>query len=368
MRVYFYAKVGDLSQKPYGGGEVGNRRTLKMLQEIGYDVRLIPRYYNYEEKSLWVFAKIIFGDILSLFSLFFYLVLRDRRQSVVHISGYTGAYLPIELFSVLISKVLFFKVIYEIRGGGIVEGYYDHGFLYKWMFKTAVKASDRVFSQGMENKALITSFKSSTAFFYYPNCIEENDMPSSCPTKIDNPVKCVYIGRLAPFKNVDLVLKIIKEVYDRGINISIDVIGAGVDFPAYVDKLDLFVKTNNMSGYCNFKGYLTKNEMKSYLKDATFFLFPSNEKREGQSNALTEAMSYGVIPLVSNKGFSAGVIDCDELIFKFYRSEEYSDKIVEILQNQRVSELSNKMYLRIKNIFLYSKIREQMKNEYEKII
>ena len=69
MRGNFYAKVGDLNQKPYGGGEVGNRRTLKMLQEIGYDVRLIPRYYNYEEKSLWVFMKIIFGDILSLFRL-----------------------------------------------------------------------------------------------------------------------------------------------------------------------------------------------------------------------------------------------------------------------------------------------------------
>lgn len=367
MKVFFYAKVGDLNQKPYGGGEVGNRRTLEMLRELGYNVKLVPRYYNYDEKSLFVYVKIIVGDVFSLLRLFFCLITRGRKRAIVHVSGYTGKYLPIELFSILVSKVLLCKVIYEIRGGGIVEEYEDRGYMYKLMFKSAVSIPNVVFSQGMENEQLITSFCGSNAFFYYPNCIAENDMAKSCPLKSCSPIKCLYIGRLAPFKNVDLVLKIIKKVYDGGYDVKIDIIGDGIDFPSYVRDIKAFVENNMMEPYCCFKGYLNKDEMKNYLKEACFFIFPSNESREGQSNALTEAMAYGVIPLVSNKGFSAGTVDCDELVFKTYKPEDYAKKMMEIIQEQRIEELSNKMYTRIQNNFLYSQIREKVKKEYEKI-
>ena len=42
--IFFYATLGDISQPAFGGGEVGNRRTLGLLKQIGYNVVAIPKY------------------------------------------------------------------------------------------------------------------------------------------------------------------------------------------------------------------------------------------------------------------------------------------------------------------------------------
>ena len=44
------------------------------------------------------------------------------------------------------------------------------------------------------------------------------------------------------------------------------------------------------------------------LQKAHFFVFPSQEKMEGHSNSLTEAMTFGVVPIVSAAGFNASIV------------------------------------------------------------
>lgn len=53
--VYLFGKFGDFSKKPYGGGEVGNRRTKKILEDLEYQVIPIHRYCNYKKKSFLVY-------------------------------------------------------------------------------------------------------------------------------------------------------------------------------------------------------------------------------------------------------------------------------------------------------------------------
>lgn len=65
-KIYHFAKFGKLNEKPYGGGEVGNRRTMQMLKELGYEVILIHRYCNYKQKSKWVYIEMILGDLFCL--------------------------------------------------------------------------------------------------------------------------------------------------------------------------------------------------------------------------------------------------------------------------------------------------------------
>jgi len=72
--VYHFAKFGDLNSKPYGGGEVGNRRTMTMLQEIGHRVILIHRHCNYKKKSRVVYIDMILGDLWAVMKMFFKLL------------------------------------------------------------------------------------------------------------------------------------------------------------------------------------------------------------------------------------------------------------------------------------------------------
>ena len=365
--IYFYAKVGDLNEKPYGGGEVGNRRTMEMMTNLGYNVRLLPRYYNYKKKSVIVYVQMILGDFFSLLNLFCVLLFQKRERAVVHISGFTGLYMPLEFLSVLTSRLLGYKVTYEIRGGGIIGFYNDGNFVYKWMFRKAINYADTVFSQVYENKELISS-KSRSAFFYYPNCVKEDFMPAECPKKPIKPINIIYMGRISPQKNIDIILQTFKKVHDLGVDVKLDIIGGGEDYPEYFLKNKEYIIKNELQNICIFHGKMNKLEMVPFLENATFFLFPTKEKREGQSNALTELMSFGIIPIASSQGYTRTIVDCDNLIEDELTPDAYSAKLLAIVASGQIGDLSSQMYNRIKKHYTYSNIQRCLKNEYERIM
>lgn len=364
--IFFFAKVGNLKEKPYGGGEVGNRRTMEMMTELGYNVRLLPRYCNYKKKSIIVYLQMILGDFFSLLNLFCVLLFQKRKNTIVHISGFTGLYMPLEFLSVLTSKLLGYKVTYEIRGGGIIGFYNDGNSVYKWMFRKAVNYADTVFSQGLENKDLISS-KSRSAFFYYPNCVKDDFMPHECPTKSLNPLSMVYMGRISPQKNISIILQAFKLIRKAGVNATLDIIGDGEDHPEYVKKNIEYIHSNGLQSFCKFHGRMNKQEMIPFLEKAVFFLFPTLEKREGQSNALTELMSFGIIPIASSQGYTRTIVDCDELIEDTLTPNAYSEKILKLIASNKIDELSRQMYERIKNDFTYAAIKDNVRVEYERI-
>lgn len=299
-KIYFFAKVGNLASKPYGGGEVGNRRTMAMLTELGFNVKLISRYYNYEKKNLWIYIKIISCDIWRVIVLFFTLLFGCRHNTVVHIAGFTGIYMPLEMLSVIFAKILGYNTTYEIRGGGII-GYYNNGnTLYRRMFRLTVQIADNIWSQGYENKTLIKQI-SRSHFFYYPNCVKGDFMPNKCPVKNKNEMRAVYFGRICPVKNVMTILQTVYLLHSQGLSIHLDIIGDGVDFPDYEKNCRQWAKDNLPNDLYTFHGKLAKQEIIPLLQVATFFLFPSEEPREGQSNSLTEAMSFGIIPIASSQ-------------------------------------------------------------------
>lgn len=363
-RVYFFAKVGDLNSIPYGGGEVGNRRTMQMLKELGYDVRLISRYYNYNKKSLWTYLLMITGDIVSVLKMFFVLIGKKRQNAVVHISGFTGQYMPLEFSAVSLSKFLGFNTTYEIRGGGIESNYQNGSSLYKWMFRTTVQTADTVFSQGLENKGLINRV-CKTRFFHYPNCVNTDFMPTFCPNKPNDTINIIYVGRLSPQKNIDIVVKTVHRLVESGYNVNLDLIGEGEDCRDYVDNVKKYVIDNKLQDICRFHGKLSKKDMKPFLEKAHFFLFPTEEKREGQSNSLTETMSFGIVPIASSQGYNRSTISNDYLIEDNLSAEAYASKIIEIHQDGMFPKLSKEMYNRIGNNYTFDKVKHSVNNIYE---
>lgn len=366
MRVFFFAKVGNLNKKPYGGGEVGNRRTIKLLKDLGYTVFLIPRYYTYKKKSILIYLIMILGDFFSLLKLAIKLSYNKRHNSVVHIAGFTGQYLPYEFLSVLTAKVLGYKVIYEIRGGGII-GFFNNGnFIYKYLFKATIRIADTIFSQGLENKELITG-NSKSEFFYYPNYIENSFMPKTCPIKDTKSINLVYIGRLCPSKNIDIILKAFNIIKQHIDNTSMHIIGDSEDYPKYVISLKKYVREMNLENSCHFYGKLDRTKITQLLPSMHFFLFPTTEKREGQSNSLTETMSYGIIPISSSQGYSRRIINNDFLIEDTLTAEAYAKKIINIIESNQINCLSSSMYNRIKDNYLYDIIKLKVEKEYKKL-
>lgn len=365
-RIYHFAKFGDFAQKPYGGGEIGNRRTKKILEELGYDVKPINRYYNYKKKNIFVIIDMILGDFFSLIHFSMILLVSSRKDCVVHISGFTGIYMSYEFMSVLLARILGYKVIYEIRGGGIINNYESGSSFYKIVFKNTIKLANHIWSQGKENERIIKEF-SKSSFFHYPNCVNSEFMPKTCPIRKNKPICLLYLGRISPSKNVLTIVQTSKYLKDKGEDVKLYIIGGASDYPDYLDMIKKYIRENKLQNNCTLLGQLDKSEMKDYLNEAMFFLFPSQEKREGQSNALTEAMSFGIVPVASSQGYNRFTINNDFLIVDNLTPEAYGNKVIDVFKSGYYDILSKEMHSRIKQYFTYDSIKNNIRTEYNKI-
>lgn len=112
-RIYFFANFGDWSKIPFGGGEVGNRRTLALLKKLNYDIVLIPKYIRVNDHSLINSIELLFKIISNIFLFAKTLINGQRKGAIVHIAGFYGIMIYFEYLLIAIAKVLHYKVIYE---------------------------------------------------------------------------------------------------------------------------------------------------------------------------------------------------------------------------------------------------------------
>lgn len=104
----------------------------------------------------------------------------------------------------------------------------------------------------------------------------------------------VFISRLVPTKNLDLVLESLHILKKRGINPSLTVVGNGPNMKRY----KRFVIDNSLIGEVAFLGQVSKNEVLKLLLNFDLFIVP--QKAEGFGISLLEVMAAGV-PTVSGR-------------------------------------------------------------------
>jgi glycosyltransferase involved in cell wall biosynthesis len=113
----------------------------------------------------------------------------------------------------------------------------------------------------------------------------------------------IYVGRLVPWKNVDLLIQLTADLKLRTV-----IIGGGPEAPKLVSL------ASSLSADCLFTGELDKPEVLDYLHRAKIFALLS--QYEGLSFALLEAMAVGLPTLVSNTPGNLAVVsdNCDSLV------------------------------------------------------
>lgn len=363
-RIYFFANFGDWSKIPFGGGEVGNRRTFSMLKKLEYDIVLIPKYIGGNNHSfinlMLLLNKIIFNIILFIKIL----AKGQRKASIVHIAGFYGIMIYFEYLLITIAKVLHYKVVYEMRGGG-ADKYYSKGhFLYKFFFERAIKRSDEIFSQGKENFLLIKNIDANKRIFYYPNYVLTNFYPRQYPPKPKDKINLMYLGRLSKTKNIDVVINtfiFLAKEYD---NVYLEIIGNS-ESQSYTEYIRNKVKESGLESRVKMLPACGHEELKKYLADKSFYIFPSTEPREGHSNALTEAMSWGVIPITTSQGFNRSVVNNDFLIVDNLDVKHFVNKIKWIIDNDLVEQYSYNSYNRVLSNYTEEIVFAKLKEEYE---
>ncbi len=366
-RIYFFACFGDWDKVPYGGGEQGNRRTLQLMRNAGYEVTTISKYTKVYIENKVLLVIVVFSKMLwCLLKLFWVLLWGRRKNSIVHIGGIYYTMVYFELALVTMSKFLGYRTIYEMRGGGARE-YYDTGSkLYRYTFDKIIKRCDCVFSQGLENYELIDSIVPNKDKYYYPNYVMPDFYPKVYPQKEIHPLKLLYFGRISKTKNVDLILEATKIIEEEIKDVGLEIVGNFVE-PNYKDELYEQVEKLGLKNIVTFKPACSHDSLRDILKEKTFYLFPTSETHEGHSNAVTEAMAWGVIPIATPQGFNRSVISNSSLIVEELTAKAFADRVIHIVETEQVINLSQAMYDRCMKLYTAETAYVSLKKEYDSL-
>ena len=263
-RIYFFANFGDWSRQPYGGGEIGNRRTLGMMRQARYDVHLIEKYnrvFKHTRTDAIIISCLMIWNVIKLFLV---LLFGRRKKSLVHIVGFYGSTIYFERILVGISHLLGYRTVYEMRGGGATFHYQNGSERYRRWFAATIRQADYIFSQGQENKPLIDSIDQSKHFFYYPNCVMRDFYPDKYPDKPTNRINLLYFGRVAKQKNVNVVVDAFNILAAKYSNIYLNIVGNCTE-PAYAEEIKHQISASEFADRITMHPACSHDKLKEHL-------------------------------------------------------------------------------------------------------
>jgi len=142
-----------------------------------------------------------------------------------------------------------------------------------------------------------------------------------------NLLQLMTIGRLHWKKDYTSVILALKNLKDRGIDFEYTIIGDGPE----EEKLKYLVYELGLINNIIFTGKISQKEILIYFKKSHFYLQYSLQ--EGFCNAVLEAQSMGVLPIVSNaEGLSENVLNnITGWVIQKNSPKLLAEKIVEVI-------------------------------------
>lgn len=183
----------------------------------------------------------------------------------------------------------------------------------------------------------------------------------------ENPNTLLFVGLISPRKGLLDLVKAMKIIIERIQDVKLNIVGS-IESKKYFDILNEYVKTNKLKGNVNFTGYLSEAELKQKYREATLFVLPSYE--ESQGIVLLEAMACGKPVVASNVGGIPFVVEEGKtgLLFESGNIEDLADKIMTILENEKLREKMSEAGRERAKEFTWDKIAERTVEVYKEIL
>lgn len=338
-QIIFYAPLGKrIPIEKIGGAEAGCLKTKQIYEEA--NIQVIPL-----DKPAISRGKIRFIVEMSLLPFKLFCLLHKYPKAVLHIVGFYTKIASYEWLLMQIGKCMGHKVIYELRNGSMIRTYEEGTKTYRKILKSLLLKPEVVLCQGMEYVNFIHNLWG-VERSYYPNYIMDNFMKGNNLIR-PLPIRIIYFGRVTESKNINIIIKTLSLVRKSGIEAVLEIIGGYNE--EYKLLLDDIVQNEQMSDYITFYGRKPFSFIAEHLHNSHYFVFPSQERQEGHSNSLTEAMGCGVVPIVSNAGFNESICGIPDLVIKTIDAHLFANKIIDIEKQNQWKRYSEQVYQRVKD-------------------
>ena len=195
---------------------------------------------------------------------------------------------------------------------------------------------------GIDNKKMILhpNFVSNE---WYENTLDLHDV------KYD----IITICELIELKNVDVIIRAIKFLTDKGMSVNACIVGDGKER----EKLISLIEKLGLQSSIHFVGF--QDNVLSFLQESKIFVQTS--RSEGLSLALIEALAAGVVPITTKAGSEKDIIKdgYNGLFIKIGSHEDLANKIETLLDVN--------IYNKFKNIVDNEKHQFSLSNASQKI-
>jgi glycosyltransferase involved in cell wall biosynthesis len=236
--------------------------------------------------------------LLSPFALAAAIVRRDIALVHINTSLNAKAYWR-DLAYLVMAKLCGVRVVLQKHGGSLRE--FSGGGLFAAFVRATLRLADAIVVLSRAELAEYRERLPGKNVLLLPNGIDLGPLPErGAPSR--EPVRAIYIGRLAPRKGLDEILDAFSLL--QGKNVARLVIaGSGPDEAA----LKARVQSLGLDEDVRFAGPAYGEHKARLLRESDLLLLPSYS--EGLPYALLEAMAAGVVPVVTRVGAIPDVVE-----------------------------------------------------------
>ncbi len=208
---------------------------------------------------------------------------------------------PLVIFAKLARK----KMVIHVHGGDYLTNSNTPKWI-QWILKRLFAGKTAVIVLSPVEKKIIEERYKVKNIKVLPNCVDLTDAKLFNRSYVkDQVVKLLFIGRISQAKGLAHIYSILSGLKKNEMPFKFFLAGTGADEKEYVGKF-----TNLLGKDFEFKGVVSGNTKTALYKNSDIFLLPS--LFEGLPMSLLEAMSFGLVPVVTNVGSMGFVVTNNE--------------------------------------------------------
>lgn len=368
-RLYVFANMGFLNELPKSGGQTSARRVMEGLSQSGFEIIPIRRHRGELESKWGHIIEIGYFAIWDALKIIVKMLFGKRKNAAFLHLTYAGPLVPYELLLTRLVRLMGYPALEYLKGGQVLDMYPAGSQKHKAMFKKNMDLQSLVMFEGEASMQLASSV-SNTPMIYFPNYIFDEKIPSVCPKKPENEIGICYFGRISPDKNVHIGIEVFNILCERhpGWNLHYTIVGGKGKSTSYVEKVEKMIEESPFKDKITRVGNSSQEYLIKMMQSHHIFLFPSKEPCEGHSNALNEAMSQGLVPVVSDYHFNRAIVGDDSCVVNGFDAKDYAKKIEALIINNSLHGLSEIMWKRVKEHYSYSKVTQYVSNNIKNIV
>ena len=365
-KLYIFANTGKMHKLPVSGGQTSVRRVMAGFKGEGIDVIPIRRHRATSISRFGHKMEVLYFAVYDLMKMIFKMLFARRKNAAFMQVTFAGSLVPYELIRTCVAKCMGYQCVMYLQGGKMMDTLPNGSKFHKWMYRKNANLQELILFEGMEAIELTSNF-TSTKLVYFPSYIDDEHIPIHCPVKPSDKWNIMYFGRITCKKNILVIIETFNRVSAMlpQEKIHLTLIGDGPR-DKYRQTVDVALAESPYRENIERYGLSPFDFIKEKMQSAHFFLFPTETKAEGHSNALNEAMSHGLIPVVSNFHFNASIVGNEKFVVEGYDPQDYAERIVSLIKSGEMANYSSEVWERVKKLYARSvvlyDVAEQIKN------